>query len=110
MRAAIKTEDGLFSLEDVDEPIIPTDNFVKVRVRVAGICGTDLRHWRKPEEELCGKITGHELAGEVFAVSDAVSNVKPGDRVVVETVMATGSARTAASSATTSASTSTTCG
>jgi L-iditol 2-dehydrogenase len=90
MRAAIKTEDGLFSLEEVDEPIIPTDDFVKVRVRVAGICGTDLRHWRKPEEKLCGKITGHELAGEVVAVGDAVSNVKPGDRVVVETVMGDG--------------------
>lgn len=90
MKAAIKTADGTFSIEDVDEPIIPAHDYVKVRVRVAGICGTDLRHWRKPEESLCGKITGHELAGEVVAVGESVSNVKPGDRVVVETVMGDG--------------------
>lgn len=90
MKAAIKNEEGTFDLKEVDEPAIPTHDFVKVRVRVAGICGTDLRHWRKPEESLCGKITGHELAGEVVAVGESVTNVKPGDRVVVETVMGGG--------------------
>ncbi len=90
MKAAIKNEEGTFDLKEVDEPVIPTHDFVKVRVRVAGICGTDLRHWRKPEESLCGKITGHELAGEVVAVGEGVTNVKPGDRVVVETVMGDG--------------------
>lgn len=90
MKAAIKNGGGTFDLKDVDEPAIPTHDFVKVRVRVAGICGTDLRHWRKPEESLCGKITGHELAGEVVAVGESVTNVKPGDRVVVETVMGDG--------------------
>ena len=91
MKAAIKTADGTFSIEDADEPVIPTHDFVKVRVRVAGICGTDLRHWRKPEPSMCGKITGHELAGEVVEVGESVTNVKPGDRVVVETVMGDGS-------------------
>lgn len=90
MKAAIKNEEGTFDLKEVDEPAIPTHDFVKVRVRVAGICGTDLRHWRKPEESLCGKIAGHELAGEVVAVGESVTNVKPGDRVVVETVMGDG--------------------
>lgn len=90
MKAAIKNPEGTFDLKEVDEPILPTSNYVKVKVRVAGICGTDLRHWRKPEESLCGKITGHELAGEVVAVGDDVTNVKIGDRVVVETVMGDG--------------------
>ena len=31
------------------------------RVRVAGICGTDLRHWNKAEPELECHIVGHEL-------------------------------------------------
>ena len=90
MKAAIKNAEGTFDIKEVDEPILPTSNYVKVRVRVAGICGTDLRHWRKPEESLCGKITGHELAGEVVAVGEGVTNVKIGDRVVVETVMGDG--------------------
>jgi L-iditol 2-dehydrogenase len=87
MRAAVKTAEGTFRIEEVDEPIIPAPNFVKVRVRMAGICGTDLRHWRKPEQSLEGHIMGHEMGGEVVAVGESVTNVKPGDRVVVETVM-----------------------
>jgi L-iditol 2-dehydrogenase len=54
----------------VEEPQIPPGGFVKVRVRVAGICGTDLRHWKKHEPELECNIIGHELAGEVLAVGD----------------------------------------
>lgn len=90
MKAAVKTAEGTFRIEEVEEPHIPTPGFVKVRVRVAGICGTDLRHWQKPEPELECHIVGHELAGEVVAVGDGVSNVAPGDRVVVETVMGDG--------------------
>jgi L-iditol 2-dehydrogenase len=56
-------------------------------VRVAGICGTDLRHWKVPEEPLVGKIVGHELAGEVVEVGAEVEALKPGDRVLIETVL-----------------------
>lgn len=90
MRAAVKTAEGTFCVTETDEPVLPTPDFVKVRVRVAGICGTDLRHWRKAESDLECHIMGHELAGEVVEVGEAVTNVKPGDRVVVETVMGDG--------------------
>jgi len=90
MRAAVKTAEGTFRVEEVEEPQIPTSSFVKVRVRVAGICGTDLRHWKKHEPELECNIMGHELAGDVVEVGDGVTNVKVGDRVVVETVMGDG--------------------
>ena len=90
MKAAVKTAEGTFRIDEVDEPHLPEHGFVKVRVRVAGICGTDLRHWKKHEPELECHIMGHELAGEVVEVGQGVSNVKPGDRVVVETVMGDG--------------------
>jgi L-iditol 2-dehydrogenase len=90
MKAALKTIDGTFDVTEVERPIIPAPDFVLARVRVAGICGTDLRHWKKHEPELACHIMGHELAGEVVAVGDAVFNVKPGDRVVIETVMGDG--------------------
>jgi L-iditol 2-dehydrogenase len=90
MKAALKTADGTFTIEDVEQPTIPAPNFVLARVRVAGICGTDLRHWKKAEPELECHITGHELAGEVVEVGSGVTNVKPGDRVVIETVMGDG--------------------
>ena len=90
MKAAVKTAEGRFEIADVDRPVLPPDNFVLARVRVAGICGTDLRHWNKAEPKLECHITGHELAGEVVEVSPDVTSVKPGDRVVIETVMGDG--------------------
>jgi L-iditol 2-dehydrogenase len=89
MKAAVKTAEGTFRIDQVDEPEVLT-GFVKVRVRVAGICGTDLRHWKKHEPDLACTVMGHELAGEVVEVGEGVTNVKPGDRVVVETVMGDG--------------------
>jgi L-iditol 2-dehydrogenase len=90
MKAALKTADGRFEITEVDKPIIPVSDYVLARVRVAGICGTDLRHWNKAEPELECHIVGHELAGEVVEVGDAVVNLKLGDRVVIETVMGDG--------------------
>ncbi|MDX3901251.1 MAG: zinc-binding dehydrogenase [Sphingobium sp.] len=90
MKAALKTADGRFEVKEVERPIIPDSDFVLARVRVAGICGTDLRHWNKAEPELECHIVGHELAGEVVEVGDAVVDLKPGDRVVIETVMGDG--------------------
>ncbi len=90
MKAALKTAEGTFEVKDVERPIIPAPHFVLARVRVAGICGTDLRHWKKHEPELECHIMGHELAGEVVAVGEDVTHVKPGDRVVIETVMGDG--------------------
>ena len=90
MKAALKTADGRFEVTDVDRPILPASDFVLARVKVAGICGTDLRHWNKAEPDLECHIVGHELAGEVVEVGDGVVNLKPGDRVVIETVMGDG--------------------
>jgi L-iditol 2-dehydrogenase len=90
MKAALKTKDGEFEIDQVSMPKVAEPNWVVARVRVAGICGTDLRHWKKPEPELECKIMGHELAGEVVEVGPDVKNVKPGDRVVIETVLGDG--------------------
>jgi L-iditol 2-dehydrogenase len=90
MKAALKTAEGTFDVTETERPIIPASNFVLARVRVAGICGTDLRHWKKHEPELECHIMGHELAGEVVEVGEDVTNVRPGDRVVIETVMGDG--------------------
>jgi L-iditol 2-dehydrogenase len=90
MKAALKTAEGRFEIGEVARPQIPSADWVLARVRVAGICGTDLRHWNKREPELEHHITGHELAGEVVEVGAAVTNVAPGDRVVIESVMGDG--------------------
>jgi len=90
MKAALKTADGRFTIEEVEEPALPGADWVKARVRMAGICGTDLRHWRKPDEHLHCCIMGHELAGEVVEIGAEVSHVAVGDRVLIESVLGCG--------------------
>lgn len=87
MKAALKTADGKFEIQDVDMPKMEGPDWVVVRIRVAGICGTDLRHWKHHDEHLKCKVMGHEMAGEVVEVGPSAEGVKVGDRVVVETVL-----------------------
>lgn len=90
MKAALKTADGRFEVKEVERVTIPAPDWVLARIKVSGICGTDLRHWEKHEPELECKIMGHEMAGEIVEVGSAVKHLKPGDRVVIETLLGDG--------------------
>ncbi len=90
MRAAVKTTHGDFELKDVPIPEVSRPDYVLARVRAAGVCGSDLRWWRVPRPQLVGRITGHELAGDVVEVGSAVTNVKRGDRVAIESLVGCG--------------------
>lgn len=90
MKAALKTADGSFEVKEVEVPQIPSADWVRARVFVSGICGTDLRHWHKHEPDLECKIMGHEMAGEVVEIGSDVTHVKVGDRVVIETLLGDG--------------------
>lgn len=90
MTAALKTAEGTFEIKEVDRVTIPADDWVLARIKVSGICGTDLRHWKQHEPDLECKIMGHEMAGEVVEIGKAVTHVKPGDRVVIETLLGDG--------------------
>lgn len=57
-----------------------------VKIHNCGICGSDLHfyHGSAPAPRAC---LGHEIAGEVVAVGDAVERVRPGDLVAVEPLL-----------------------
>jgi len=57
---------------------------VSVRVRLAGLCGTDFRIWSGDRSVRYPLVLGHEFLGIVDAVGSAVTRVRPGERVVVE--------------------------
>ncbi len=60
----------------------PDEDHVIVKVHACGVCGTDInfvRDWADAAMPL-----GHEIAAEVIEVGKNVTNVKPGDRVIVE--------------------------
>ncbi|MGH6960900.1 MAG: zinc-dependent alcohol dehydrogenase [Dongiaceae bacterium] len=75
---------------DPVEPPRPGKSDVVVKVKACGICGSDLTYikiggiHRKPDG-----VTplGHEAAGEIIAVGDAVKDVAVGQRVVINPMM-----------------------
>jgi len=76
-----------FKLKDVEEPRIREDE-VLIRVRRAGVCGTDVHiyDWDAWAKGRCKPpfVVGHEFAGDVVQVGRLVTDVKEGDRVTAE--------------------------
>ena len=88
MRALVKETAGPgFALREVPEPRIRDDE-VCIRVRRAGVCGTDVHiyDWDDWSRGRCKPpfVVGHEFAGEVVQVGALVTDVTVGDRVTAE--------------------------
>jgi D-arabinitol dehydrogenase (NADP+) len=83
MKAARIERPGEAVIANVPEPVVgPND--VLIRVRAAGICGTDLHIFKGEYEATYPLIPGHEFSGEVAAVGDNVINFRVGDRVTAD--------------------------
>ncbi len=91
MRAVVYHDVGDIRLDDVPEPKIQKATDAIIRVTASAICGTDLHLVRgtlpgmKP-----GTILGHEAIGIVEDVGKDVTNLRPGDRVVVPSTVGCG--------------------
>ncbi|QYJ15094.1 Alcohol dehydrogenase [Rubrobacter xylanophilus DSM 9941] len=87
-------------VEEVEDPRIEGPFDVIVRIGAAGLCRTDLHiiegQWRPiqdPDGALLPYIPGHENAGWVEEVGSAVTNVQPGDTVIVHPLITCGLCR-----------------
>jgi L-gulonate 5-dehydrogenase len=69
----------------------PAAGEVRVRVRYAGICGSDLHifHGKNPFVAY-PRVIGHEFVGRIDAVGEGVSASRIGERVVVDPVISCG--------------------
>jgi 2-desacetyl-2-hydroxyethyl bacteriochlorophyllide A dehydrogenase len=74
---------GQMEVVDIPRPE-PAADEVLVRVMASGICGTDVHIFRGEYMGGYPVVPGHEFAGVVEAVGQAVTRFKPGDRVAVE--------------------------
>jgi len=87
MKAAILYKLKDMRIEEIDIPQI-SSNEVLVKMKRVGICGSDIHFYLKGriasyavEKPL---ILGHECSGEIVEVGEKVSNLRPGQRVVIE--------------------------
>lgn len=71
-------------LENVPDPILQLDDDIILRVTATAICGSDLHLYRgKVPGMKAGDVLGHEFMGIVEDVGAGVTELRPGDRVVV---------------------------
>src|SRR5271163_921905 len=92
MRGIVYTGEGV-EVTDELEVRGPGPNEVQVRIQAAGVCHSDLSVINGTIPFPAPAVLGHEGAGIVEAVGDAVRSVKPGDHVVIATLASCGACR-----------------
>lgn len=91
-RQALFGPQAPLQFEERPSPPLPGPRYVRVRNRLAGICGSDIHFVQADGDPRIAPAAlpgarriylGHEVAGEVTEVGDGVQNVRVGDRVTV---------------------------
>nr|WP_321527582.1 zinc-dependent alcohol dehydrogenase family protein [Sedimenticola selenatireducens] len=91
MQALVYRGPGSKSLDSVPKPTVLQSTDAVVRITKTTICGTDLHILKGDVPAVTeGRILGHEGVGVVEAVGAAVSNFKPGDRVLISCITSCG--------------------
>ncbi|ULJ75557.1 zinc-dependent alcohol dehydrogenase [Rhizobium gallicum] len=88
MKAVRLYDAKVLRVEEVAEPSAPPPGFVNLRIRAAGICGSDLHNYRTGQWISRRPSTaGHEFCGRVTAVGEGVNHVAVGDVVSADSRM-----------------------
>lgn len=87
MKALLLTEYKKLALTEMPEPEVGAGDLL-VRVRACGICGSDVHGYDgSTGRRIPPIVMGHEAAGEVIRVGEAVVTFKPGDRVTFDSTV-----------------------
>lgn len=86
MKAIMKVALGVGHVEvrDIAEPQVAAGQ-VKLRVKAAGLCGTDLHILKDEFKSAPPVVLGHEIAAEIAEIGAGVTGLKEGMRVTTET-------------------------
>jgi len=85
MKAARLYAAGDIRVEEIDPPGTPEPGWVRLTVKAAGICGSDLHNFRTGQWiSRSPSVAGHEVAGVVTEVDAGVSAFAIGDTVVAD--------------------------
>ena len=85
MKAAVLHQVGDSKLDVRDDvaPVPPGPTDVRVRIRATGVCHSDLSAMRGTLPQSLPAVLGHEGAGEIVEVGEAVTGLSIGDHVIV---------------------------
>jgi len=88
MQAIVKygRKSGEVQVQEVAAPEMRPDR-VKLEVKAAGVCGSDLHMWREHHSWKIKMplVLGHEFCGVITEVGEQVTGFQPGERVTCET-------------------------
>lgn len=75
---------GKIYIKQIEVPA-PKEGEALIRVKSAGICGSDIGAYRGTNGLVSyPRVIGHEIAGEIVAIGENKKGLKAGDRVVVD--------------------------
>ena len=80
-------------LAEIDEPQLPTSDWVKIKTRLSGICGSDLATIMAKGSPYfspftsCPFVLGHEVVGEISEIGEGVEGYQVSDRIAIEPVL-----------------------
>ncbi|MEM0950230.1 MAG: NAD(P)-dependent alcohol dehydrogenase [Pseudomonadota bacterium] len=87
-RALVLEEKGKLSLRDIDVDTTVGTHDVKIGIHTVGVCGSDVHYYTHgkigPFVVNEPMVLGHEAAGTVIEIGEAVTDLKVGDRVCME--------------------------
>ena len=83
MKACLFEAKEKFVISDIKTPV-PQKDEVLIRVKAAGICGTDIHILKGEYFSDFPLVAGHEFSGEVVEVGEEVTQFQPGDRVTAD--------------------------
>lgn len=76
---------------EMDVPELDDTNNVLVRIKAAGICGSDVGIYHGTNAAATyPRVIGHEMVGEVVRTTSTAKKVKVGDRVIIDQVTSCG--------------------
>ena len=91
MKAIKVIEPFKVEIVDVPKPVIERKDDVIIRITSGGICGSDIGIYNGTNSlATYPRLIGHEFGGIVTEVGEAVTAVKPGDKVAVDPVRSCG--------------------
>jgi L-gulonate 5-dehydrogenase len=88
MKAVMTNKPYELEVVEMEKPQIEKESEVLIRVKAAGICGSDVHIYHGTNAVATyPRVMGHEVVGVVEKIGKNVSKVKIGDRVIIDQVM-----------------------